>query len=376
VPEPVYLDNNATTAPTPGVREAMRPYLEEAFGNPSSLHAAGRRAAQAVAEARAAVARLVGASPSEVVFTSGGTEADAAAVLGALEAAGERRRVVTSAVEHPAVRDLLHHLRKAGRIQLVEVGVGRDGRLDPARVAEAAKPDTALVTVMWANNETGLLHPVGEIAGACRERGIPFHTDAVQAAGRVVVDLREVPADLLSLSAHKLHGPKGVGALVVRRGARWKPWPVSGHQEGGRRGGTENVAGIAGFGAAAEEALAALEGEARVAELRDRFEAAVLAAVPGARRAAAAEPRLPNTATLLFPGKEGDGLLLRLDALGIRVSTGSACTAADLQPSHVLRALGHDAKLARSAVRVSLSRFTTEEEIDRAAAAVVKVATA
>jgi cysteine desulfurase len=281
--------------------------------------------------------------------------------------------VVTTAVEHPAVRDLLRALRERGRIGLTEVPVGRDGTLDAARLLAAVRGDTALVTVMWANNETGLLHPVAAIGEGCRARGVPFHSDAVQAAGKVPLHpLPEAPA-LLSLSAHKVHGPKGVGALVVRRAARWKPWPAPSNHEGGRRAGTENVPGIAGFGAAAEEALAALPGEGRVAALRDRFEERVLAGVPGARRSTAAEPRVPNTSNLLLPGAEGESVVLRLDALGIAVSTGSACTTGSTEASHVLLAMGIPKREARGAIRVSLSRFTTEEEVDRAAAAVIEV---
>jgi cysteine desulfurase len=370
-----YLDNNATTPLCPEAREAMLPLLGDGFGNPSSLHAAGLRAKAALAQARARVAALVGAQPSEVVFTSGGTEADSLAILGALEAAGERRRVVTTAVEHPAVRDLLRALRERGRVELREIGVAPDGTLDAERVAAAVDGETALVSVMWANNETGLLHPVEAIARACREKGVPLHLDAVQAAGKVPVDLGRVPADLLSISAHKIHGPPGVGALVVRRGARWKPGLAGGRQEGGRRGGTENLPGIAGFGAAAEAARRELPAEPRVRALRDRFESIVLDGVPGARRSSAAEPRTPNTSNLLLPGAEGESIVLRLDARGIAVSTGSACTAGSTEPSHVLVAMGIPARDARGAIRVSLSRYTTEEEVERAARAVVEEST-
>jgi cysteine desulfurase len=375
--DPVYLDNNATTAVCDAAREAMLPFLGPECGNPSSLHGPGVRARNAVARARGEVAALVGAKPSEVVFTSGGTESDLLAVLGALEAAGEgRRHVVASAVEHPAVRDLLRALRERKRIALTEAPVAPDGTLDAARVLDAVREDTALVTVMWANNETGMLHPVAAIAEGCRARGVPFHSDAVQAAGKVPVDAAAVPFDLLSLSAHKIHGPKGVGALVVRRGARWLPWPAKAHQEGGRRGGTENVPGIAGFGAAAREAARALPDEGRTAALRDRLEERVLAGVPGARRASAAAPRVGNTACLLFPGLEGESLVLRLDAAGVAVSTGSACTTGSTDPSPVLLAMGIPRRDARGAIRVSLSRTTTEEEIDRAAAAIVAAAKA
>jgi cysteine desulfurase len=371
----VYLDNNATTAVSPAARAAMLPFLGEECGNPSSMHGAGMRAKAAVARARALVAALAGAASSEVVFTSGGTEADHLAILGALEAAGEaKRHVVSTTVEHPAVRDLLRALRQRGRIGLTEVPVGGDGTLDADRVLAAIREDTALVAAMWANNETGVLHPVAELAAGCRGKSVPFFTDAVQAAGKVAVDLGAVGASLLTLSAHKIHGPKGVGALIVRRGARWLPWPVQAHHEGGRRSGTENVPGIAGFGAAAEEAKRLLPEEERVAALRDRLEERVLAAVPGARRSTGSAPREPNTANLLFPGAEGESLVLRLDAAGIAVSTGSACTTGSAEPSPVLLAMGIPKRDARGALRISLSRFTTEEEVDRAAAAVVAAA--
>jgi cysteine desulfurase len=376
-PPPVYLDNNATTAVSAAAREAMRPFLEGEYGNPSSLHSAGRAARDAVARARARVAALVGAEASEVVFTSGGTEADQLAILGALEAAGaERRHVVTTTVEHPAVRDLLRALLRRKGISLTEVPVAADGSLDAERVLAAIRVDTALVTVMWANNETGVLHPVEAVAAGCRARGVPFHADAVQAAGKTAVDLGRVPAGLLSLSAHKIHGPKGVGALVVRRGARWLPWPARAHHEGGRRAGTENVPGIAGFGAAAEEAGKAPGEEGRIRALRDRLEARVIEGVRGARCPSAAAPRTANTSNLLLPGAEGESVVLRLDAGGICVSTGSACTTGSPEPSHVLLAMGIPAREARGAIRVSLSRYSTEEEVDRAAAAIVTAARA
>ena len=373
----VYLDNNATTAVCDAARAAMLPFLGAECGNPSSLHEAGRRARAALTRARGQVAALVGAAPSEVVFVSGGTEAIHLGILGALEAAGDaRRHAVTTAVEHPSVRELLRELRRRGRIDLSEVPPAGDGSLDAERVLAAVRDDTALVAVMWANNETGALHPVEAIAAGCRERGVPLLLDAVQAAGKVPVDLGAVAAPLLAISSHKIHGPKGSGALVVRRGARWSPWPAPARHEGGRRAGTENVPGIAGFGAAAEEALRALPGEERVRALRDRLEERVLAAVPGARRAAGGAPRVPNTACLLFPGAEGESLVLRLDAAGVAVSTGSACTTGSTEPSPVLIAMGIPKRDARGALRISLSRYTTEEEIDRAAEAIAAAAKA
>jgi cysteine desulfurase len=352
----------------------MLPFLGAEFGNPSSLHRAGIRVARAVTAARESVATLTGARVSEVVFTSSGTEAAAAAILGALEATPARRHVVATEVEHPCVLDLLRALQRAGRIDLDVVAPRNDGVLDAERVLARLRPDTALVSVMWANNETGMLHPVQEIAEGCRRGGVLFHTDAVQAAGKVAIDLATVPADLLTLSAHKFHGPKGVGVLVIRRGTPWKPAPAfAGHQERGRRGGTENVPGIVGTGVAAREAMAGIASMGAVAALRDRLEDRILAAVRGAKRATAAAPRVPNTSLLLVPGIEGEAVLLQMDARGIAVSSGSACTAGSMEPSHVLTALGVPGPLARSAVRFSLSRHTTEDEVDRAADAYIDI---
>ncbi len=372
---PIYLDANASAPLCPEAREAALAALDAGPGNPSSPHAPGRRARALVARARERVAALLGASASEVVFASGGTEADRMAILGALEAAGGRRHVVASAVEHPAVRGLLHALRAAGRVDLSEIPPARDGTLDPARVLAAAREDTALVAVMWANSETGALHPVEALAAGCRERGVPFFTDAVQAAGKVPLDLRRVGADLLSLSSHKIHGPPGAGALFVRRGARWAPGTTAGAQEGGRRGGTEDVPALAGFGAAAEAARAALPAEEGVRALRDRLEEGILAALPGARRTVSA-PRVPNTAHLLLPGVEGEALVLRLDGRGVAASTGSACATGTMEASYVLRAMGIPAREARGALRLSLSRFTTAEEVERGARIVAEEAAA
>ena len=370
----IYLDHNATTPVGDAARAAMAPFLGPECGNPSSLHGPGRRAREAVERARAQVAALVGAKPSEVVFTSGGTEADALGILGALDAAGDRRHCVASAVEHPAVRDLLRGMQRRGSVEVTEVKPGGEGLLDPAKVLAAIREDTALVAVMWANNETGLVHPVAAIARGCREKRVLFHCDAVQAAGKIPLDAGDTAPDLLAISAHKFHGPKGVGALVVRRGARWRePW-TTGTQEGGRRGGTENTAGIAGMGAAADEARNGLANGSRIAALRDRLEAAILAGAPDARRAGAASPRVPNTSCLVFPGVEGESLVLGLDARGIAVSSGSACAEGAAEASPVLRAMGIHARDARGALRLSLGRATTEDEVDRAAKAVIEVA--
>ncbi|MHC4820191.1 MAG: cysteine desulfurase family protein [Planctomycetota bacterium] len=369
----VYLDHNATTPLSPAAREAMLPFLGDEFGNPSSLHRPGNRAAKAVARARASVAELLGAKASEIVFCSCGTESDALAVLGVLEASGDRRHVVTTSVEHPAVRDLLLHLEKSGRIERTVVPVSREGLLDADQVLAAVRDDTALVSVMWANNESGIVHPVEAIAAGCRERGVLFHTDAVQAAGKLPIDMGAVPVDLLTLSAHKFHGPKGVGVLFLRSGIRWKPFPGNGHQERERRGGTENVAGIVGTGVAAEEARAHAADTTTLAALRDRFQELVLAGIDGARISSAPEPRTPNTCHLLIPRVEGEAVLLQLDARGVAVSSGSACTAGSLEPSHVLTAMKVEERLARSALRVSFSHTNTMDEVESAAETLVDV---
>jgi len=357
----IYLDNNASTRLDPEVREAMAA-AADLFGNPSSLHAEGQRARRAIEEARDRIAALVGGSAVEVVLTSGGTEANALALFGAT--AGRRGRVVVSGVEHPSVREAAVRLGGRG-CEVVAVAPEPSGRLDAGRVLEAVVPGTLLVSVMAANNEYGAVFPVPAIAEGARRAGALVHTDAVQAAGRLPVDVREWGVDLLSISAHKMHGPKGAGALWVRRGVRLEPHTPGGGQEKRLRAGTENTSGIVGFGAAARLAAARL-GEAQgIAERRDRLERGILAGVPGARVVGASSERLPNTAAVLFPGASGETLLMRLDLEGVAVSSGSACSSGTVAPSPALLALGLAPSEARSVVRFSLSRDTTEAEIAR-----------
>ncbi len=368
----VYLDHNATTPVDPRVLEAMLPFLREDWGNPSSLHWFGQRARAAVEEARARVAGLVGASPAEVVFTASGSESDNMALRGVLaRARAERRGLVVSAVEHHAVLHTAKALREEGfPVEVARVTEGGVVDLDDLR----AKVDdsTALVSLMLANNETGVLQPVAEAARIARARGALVHCDAVQAAGKVPVDVGALDADLLTLSAHKLCGPKGVGCLYVRRGTPMAPLVRGGGQERNRRAGTENVAGIAGFGAAAELARQGLAEEAaRLAALRDVLEQGLLA-VPGTRRNGV-EPRLPNTSNLSFEGVEAEGVVIALDLEGIAASTGAACAAGGVEPSHVLRAMGLPPERVQSSLRLSLGRSTTEAEVKGASAVIAAV---
>jgi cysteine desulfurase len=376
----IYLDNNATTRPVPEAIEAVLAALGDGFGNPMSAHAAGRAARRMVHSAREAVAALVGASPAEIVFTSGGTEAVGLAIRGALGAARSRgrRRIVASAVEHPATLATLAHLEAKGEAAATLLSVDREGRLDldDLRRVLAKAHDVALVSILWANNETGVIFPIREIAEICFARGVPLHADAVQAAGRVPIELCALPIDFLSLSAHKLHGPKGAGALFVRNGAAIEPLFPGGPEEGGRRAGTANVPGIAGFGAAARLAAEALSSGAarRMERLRDRLEARILGAIPGAVRNGGGAARLPNTASLRIPGVDAAFLVEALSRRGVFAATGSACASGSLEPSHVLLAMGLGAAGARSSLRLSLSRETTEDEVERAAREVIECA--
>ena len=363
----VYFDNNATTPLAPEVFEAMRPYLLEDYGNASSIHWFGQRARAGVEKAREQVARLLNARPSEIVFTSGGTESDNAAILGIVEAArAQRKHVVTSTIEHPAVLSTAKQLEKRG-VGVTCVRVGRSGVIDPADVASALRPETVLISVMHANNELGTLQPLEEIGRMARERDIYFHTDAVQSVGKIPVDVEKLGVDLLTLSAHKLHGPKGVGALYVRRGTVLRPLLHGGHHERDRRPGTENVAGIVGLGAAAEVArLHLAEEHDRVAVLRDRLETGILARVPLVAVNGDRTHRAPNTSNLTFDYLEGEGLVIAMDLRGIACSTGAACSSGSLEPSHVLSAIGLKPEQARASIRFSLGRFNTEEDVDAA----------
>jgi cysteine desulfurase len=375
----IYLDNNATTRPAPEVVAAMMPYLGERFGNPSSLHALGSCVRRDLDRARERVAAFFGCEPGEVVFTSGGTEAANLAVRGALAAARRagRRRVVTTAVEHPCVGATLAHLAAAGECETAIVPVGRDGGLDlgALRAALARPAEVALVSVMWANHETGVLFPIEEVGALCRAAAVPLHVDAVQAAGKMPLGPAVGAADLLSISAHKLHGPKGAGALYVRRGTALEPQMAGGRQERGRRAGTENVAGVLGLATGCDLAARALAGGAaeRMAALRDRLEARIFEAVPGVARNGAAAPRVANTASLRFEGVDGEGLLIELSRRGIAASSGSACTSGSLEPSHVLTAMGLGPRDALGSIRLSLSRETTEAEVDHAATVIADI---
>ena len=379
----VYLDNNATTPLDPVVIEEMVPFLMKYYGNPSSGYAFAAQARKAVDLARERLAALLGCEPSEIVFTSGGTESNNAVIQSALQfeprgkfATGRIRRgrhVVTSAVEHSAVLRPCQDAEKRG-CAVTFLGVDQDGNVDIAELEAAIRPETALVSMMWANNETGVLFPVEKIAEMCRSKGVLFHTDAVQAVGKIPIRLRDTAINFLSLSAHKFHGPKGVGALYVSRRARFTPLLAGGGQENGRRGGTENVAGIAGLGKAAELATKCLaEGKCSVRSMRDRFEKSVLKTVSGASVNGAGAPRIPNTSSLSFGGIESSAALLLLDRHGICCSAGSACRTGSQEASHVLRAMNPNGDGARRSLRFSFSRFNTEAEIDRAIEIVPKV---
>ena len=378
----IYLDNNATTPLDPAVIEEMMPFLTKCYGNPSSGYTFAAKARKAVDLARERLATLLGCEPSEVVFTSGGTESNNAVIQSALQFALEKfatgrirhgGHVMTSAVEHSAVlRPCQDFEKRGGAVTFLDVD--RDGNLDLAKFEAAIRPETALVSTMWANNETGVLFPVEKIAEICRRKGVLFHTDAVQAVGKIPMHLCDTAINLLSLSAHKFHGPKGIGALYVNRRTRFTPLIAGGGQENGRRGGTENVAGIAGLGKAAE--LAAkypADANCNVLSMRDRFEKAILESVSGASVNGTGAARIPNTSSLSFEGIESSSALILLDRQGICCSAGSACRTGSQEASHVLRAMNPNGDGARRSLRFSFSRFNTEAEIDRAIEVIPKV---
>jgi cysteine desulfurase len=360
----IYFDNNATTRPLPEVVAAMSPYLTELYGNPSSIHRFGSQVAEKIGEARTRVASLIGAAdPIEVVFTSCGTEGDNAAIRGMLEARPDKRHVVTTEVEHPAVLGLCQHLEKRG-YRVSWLRVNQDGMLDLEDLRRSLSDDTALVSVMYANNETGVLFPIHKVGEIVKAKGIPFHVDAVQVAGKIPLKVKDSPVDLLTISGHKFHGPKGVGALYVRRGLAFPPFIIGGHQEKNRRAGTENVAGIVGMGEAAKMMQRSLVQEAEgIRKLRDQLEQGLLQSCPDCRINGRGSDRLPNTSNVSFRYLEGESILVLLDQLGICASTGSACTAGSSEPSHVLRAMGVPPDWLQGAVRFSLSRFSTAEEV-------------
>ncbi|MEN6438444.1 MAG: cysteine desulfurase NifS [Syntrophobacter sp.] len=360
----VYLDNNATTRVAPEVLEAMLPYFGEKYGNPSSMHSFGGQVGKEVRKARERMASLLGASPDEIIFTSCGSESDNAAIRSALSSYPEKKHIVTSRVEHPAVRALCAHLVTQG-YKVSEIPVDAEGRLDMEAYRKALTPDTAIVSLMWANNETGVIFPIEKAATMARERGILFHTDAVQAVGKIPINLSKLPIDMLALSGHKLHAPKGIGVLYVRKGTKFSPFLIGGHQEKGRRGGTEATTSIIAMGVAAELAAANLEYEnTHVKRLRDKLENGILKAVARSKVNGDRIERLPNTSNISFEFVEGEGILLMMDEFGICASSGSACTSGSLQPSHVLRAMGIPFTMAHGSIRFSLSMYTTDEEID------------
>ncbi len=369
----VYLDNNATTGLAPEVLEAMLPFLKDQYGNPSSMYRFAGTAQEALNKARSQVAALLGAQPEEIVFTSCGTESDATAVYSALRARPEKKHFITTRVEHPAVLSLGQYLEKQG-YTVTFLGVDNKGRISLDEFQRALNKETALVSMMYANNETGNIHPVEQVGALCREHGVPFHVDAVQAVGKIALNMAALPIDYLALSGHKLHAPKGIGALYVRRGAPFRPFLRGGHQERGRRAGTEAVPNVVALGAACALAAQHIEDEnTTVRALRDELQKRLLAAIPESVVNGDPENRLPNTLNISFKYVEGEAILLMLDQLGICASSGSACTSGSLEPSHVLRAMGVPFTYAHGSIRFSLSRYTTRQEIDFVAESLPKV---
>lgn len=360
----IYFDNNATTQVLPEVFEVMRPYFTEYYGNASSMHRFGGGNKKVIEHARVNVADLLNANPAEIIFTSGGTEGDSSAIYSALQVYPEKKHIITSAVEHPAVLEVFKKLSKEGyRVDFI--GVDKDGRFNMEQYKKVLNNETALVSVMWANSETGTIFPIKEIAELAHKAGALCHSDAVQAAGKIETDVKAVGVDMLSCSSHKIHGPKGMGALYIRQGLRFYPFMIGGHQEKVRRAGTENVPAIAGFGAAAKYAKETLwKYQAQVAPLRDKLENALLASIPDSKVNGDRENRLPNTSNISFGYVEGESILMMLDEYGICASSGSACTSGSLEPSHVLRAMGVPFQFAHGSVRFSLSKFSTEEEVN------------
>ncbi len=360
----IYVDNNATTAVDVEVFEAMKPFLTELYGNPSSIHHFGGQVAAHINKGREQMASLIGADPSEIIYTSCGTESDNTAILSALNTCPTRRKVVTSKVEHPAVLNLGKYLRSKGYV-VAEAPVDKSGRLDLELLEEMIDSDTAVVSIMWANNETGNIYPVEKIAEIAKEKGAIFHTDAVQSIGKIPVKLKNTQIDMLSLSGHKLHAPKGIGVLYVKKGVRFSPFMIGGHQESSKRGGTENVASIVGLGKAAElaEKFMAYENK-EVKKLRDYLESQIIMTIKNAHVNGDVQNRVPNTTNIAFDYIEGEAILLLLDKAGICASSGSACTTGSLEPSHVLRAMGVPYTSAHGSLRLSLSRYNTKEEMD------------
>jgi len=362
----IYVDNNATTMVAPEVLEAMLPYFSTYYGNPSSMHSFGGEVAAKINTARENVARLIGAQLDEIIFTSCGTESDSTAIRAAIESYPDKKHIVTSRVEHPAVKNLYEALSKKG-YRTTLVPVDNRGRLDIDYLYDSLSDDTALVSIMWGNNETGVLFPVEEVSRQINSRGILFHSDAVQVAGKIPIDVGKTGVDMLSLSGHKFHSPKGIGVLYVRKGTKFSPFLIGGHQEKGRRGGTENTASIIGLGKAAELATKHLKanGYKPISQLRDKLERNLLDKIPNAMVNGDTENRLPNTCSIAFEYVEGEAILLMMNEHGICASSGSACTSGSLEPSHVLRAMGVPFTAAHGSIRFSLSRYNTKDEIDK-----------
>jgi len=361
----IYLDNNATTRIAPEVLEEMLPYLKELYGNPSSMHTFGGQLRKRIEDARARVAKLLNAEPEEIIFTSCGTESDNTAIMSAVESLPQKKHIVTSAVEHPAVVNFCKYLERKG-YRTTFIPVDKQGRLRLDEFSKAIDDDTAIVSLMYANNETGVIFPLMEIGELLRERGVLFHTDAVQAVGKIPIDLKKLPVDMLSLSGHKLHAPKGVGALYVRKGTRFHSYIIGGHQENGRRAGTENAASIAGLGKACEIAGENLYKERPYLKgLRDKLETALLKLCPDARINGDTENRLPNTTNISFEYVEGESILLKLNEFGVCASSGSACTSGSHEPSHVLMAMDVPPAAIHGSIRFSLSRYNTEAEVKK-----------
>lgn len=360
----VYLDNNATTRVAPEVIEAMAPFFKDLWGNPSSMHFFGGQVARYIEKARLQVAALIGADPSEIVFTSCGTESDNTAIFGAAEVADQGVKIITTRVEHPAVLGPCGRLKEHGH-NVVELAVDASGQLNLADLRKELLGGPAIVTIMWANNETGVVFPMEEIAKIVKDAGAVLHTDAVQTVGKLPIDVKKTPIDMLSFSGHKLHAPKGIGVLYIRKGTKVKPFLLGGHQENSRRGGTENVPYIVGLGAACELAIGNMKDEAtRVSALRDKLETGLLGICPDVRVNGDRIHRLPNTTNLSFQYIEGEAILYHLSDLGICASSGSACTSGSLEPSHVIRAMGVPFTAAHGSIRFSLSRYNTEDEMD------------